>query len=139
MKVFYKLACSFMIFGAAVSAQAHHSFGAIFDSTQERTLTGVFSKVEWINPHSYYYVDVKNTDGSVTKWAFESFPPQMLRGLGLSREQLVSNIGKTVTVRYNPAHKKDESLGYGRVLEFEGGPRIVFTPDNSDGTTPKYK
>ena len=117
------LACA----GAAFTAVAHHSFAAIFDEKQELTVEGTLKKVDWMNPHSYCYVTVKNADGTSTDWAFEGFPPAMLKRLGLSRETFVSNIGKKVKVSYNPAQKKGEPLGYGRVYEFDGGPRIVFT------------
>lgn len=122
--------------GLATSALAHHSFGAIFDAERELALSGVLTKVEWVNPHSYYYVEVKGANGAAKTWAFESFPPAMLRRLGLTRDAMTSNIGKKVKVLYNPAHKKDQALGYGRVFEFEGGTRIVFTPPNEDGTAP---
>ena len=112
---------------SAVSAVAHHSFAAIFDPSQELVVDGTLTKVDWINPHSYCYVTVKNADGTTTVWAFEGFPPSMLKGLGLSREQLVGNIGKRVKVHYNPALKAGDPLGYGREYDFEGGPRIVFT------------
>jgi hypothetical protein len=121
---------------ASSAVLAHHSFAAIFDESHEYTVEGVLKKVDWINPHSYCYVTVKNADGTTTDWAFEGFPPNMLRRLGFSREQLTSNIGKKVKVYYNPAHRKGEPLGYGRVYEFEGGPRIVFTAQDNTASYP---
>ena len=111
----------------AASAVAHHSFAAIFDPSQELVIEGTLTKVDWINPHSYCYVTVKNADNTTTDWAFEGFPPSMLKSLGLSRDQLVGNIGKHVKVHYNPALKKGEPLGYGREYDFDGGPKIIFT------------
>ena len=113
--------------GLAAGAAAHHSFAAIFDPSQELVIEGTLTKVDWINPHSYCYVTVKNADGTSTDWAFEGFPPSMLKSLGLSRDQLVGNIGKRVKVHYNPALKKGDALGYGREYDFDGGMKIVFT------------
>jgi len=116
----------------AAVVQAHHSFAAQFDETKEMTVSGVLTKVDWINPHSYCYVEVKNADGTTTTWAFEGFPPAMMKRLGFSRETLVANVGKKVKVAYNPAHNPNVSMGYGRVYEFEGGQRIVFTTPSTD-------
>jgi hypothetical protein len=117
----------FVALALATSAVAHHSFAAIFDPSQELVVDGTLTKVDWINPHFYCYVTDKNADGTTTDWAFEGFPPSMLKSLGLSRDQMVGNIGKRVKVHYNPALKKGDPLGYGREYDFDGGPRIVFT------------
>lgn len=117
---------------SASSVHAHHSFAAEFDESKEMTVSGVLTKVDWINPHSYCYVEVKGADGAATTWAFEGFPPAMMKRLGFSRETMVANVGKKVVVQYNPAHNPAAKLGYGRVYEFEGGQRIVFTPPSND-------
>ena len=52
---------------------AHHSFGAEYDANKPITLTGVVTKVEWTNPHSYFYMDVTDKDGKVVNWKFEGF------------------------------------------------------------------
>lgn len=134
----------FALLASAVAAclagavQAHHSFAAEFDESREMTVSGVLTKVDWINPHSYCYVDVKNANGTTTRWAFEGFPPAMMKRLGFSRETLVSNVGKIVKVSYNPAHSADAKLGYGRIYEFEGGQKIVFTPPSNSEAGGKY-
>jgi Family of unknown function (DUF6152) len=120
------------IFAALIAyscgALAHHSFAAIFDERREYVIEGVLKKVDWMNPHSYCYVDVTNKNGTVTTWSFEGFPPGMMKNLGVTRGMLADNVGKKVKVSYNPAQKSNEKLGYGRIYDFEGGPRIVFTP-----------
>ncbi len=60
---------------AALPVLAHHSFAAEFDDTQPLKLTGTITKVEWSNPHIWYYVDVKNPDGTVTNWALSAGRP----------------------------------------------------------------
>ena len=56
---------------AAVPVLAHHSFAAEFDSNQSMTVTGVVTKVEWMNPHTHFYIDVKDESGKTTNWQCE--------------------------------------------------------------------
>jgi hypothetical protein len=66
---------------------AHHSFAAEYDS-KEVTLTGVITKVEWTNPHIYFYIDVKDASGNVVNWAVEGYPPNTLKRTGFTRDDL---------------------------------------------------
>lgn len=61
-----------------VLAQAHHSFAAQYDSTKQVTLQGTISKVEWMNPHVYFYVDVPDDTGKLVNWAVEGGAPNVL-------------------------------------------------------------
>ena len=70
---------------AGAPASAHHSVQAQFDLEKPINLTGVVTKVEWINPHSYLYLDSKDNTGKVKHWAFEMAGPGALRKAGLSR------------------------------------------------------
>src|SRR5579862_8876886 len=84
---------------AAATALAHHSVQAQFDSDKPVTVTGVVTKVEWINPHSYLYLDSKDDSGKVTHWAFEMAGPGALRKAGLSRSDRGGlKAGDSVTV-----------------------------------------
>jgi len=84
---------------AAVTAWAHHSVQAQFDLDKPFSVTGVVTKVEWINPHSYLYLDSKDDSGKVTHWAFEMAGPGALRKAGLSRADRGGlKAGDTVTV-----------------------------------------
>ena len=89
----------------APSAQAHHSFNDIFDVSTVTTLKGTISKIDWINPHVYINVDVKDSSGTVTTWGVESPPTNHLRAAGISRQDLWNNAsaGEVVTVHVNPA------------------------------------
>lgn len=74
---------------AAFQAQAHHSFAAQYDSTKPVTLQGYVTKVEWFNPHVYFYIDVDNPDtGEVENWGIEMGPPHMLQNRGWKRNDM---------------------------------------------------
>jgi len=80
-------------------ASAHHSVQAQFDLNRPFTVIGVVTKVEWINPHSYLYIDVKDNSGALKHWAFEMAGPGALRRAGLSRADRGGlKVGDTVTV-----------------------------------------
>jgi len=70
---------------AAVPVAAHHSFAAEFDANSPITLKGTLTKMEWVNPHGWIYVDVKGTDGKVTNWAVEAGAPNALLRRGLRK------------------------------------------------------
>ena len=75
---------------------AHHSFAAEFDDKQPIKLTGVLKKVEWTNPHIWYYVEVKNPDGTTTMWALSGGAPGQLMRRGIRKDQLV--VGEVINV-----------------------------------------
>jgi hypothetical protein len=82
---------------SAVPLFAHHSFAAEFDGTKQVNLTGVVTKVEWMNPHTYFYVDVKDPQtGKVENWACEMGSPNGLTRQGWTRNTL--RVGMVVTM-----------------------------------------
>jgi hypothetical protein len=80
----------------AASGWAHHSFAAEYDRAKPIELTGTVTKVEWMNPHVYFYMDAKDADGKVTSWALELGNPAGLYRRGWRKEAL--KIGGTATV-----------------------------------------
>ena len=108
-------------FLAGTPAIAHHSANAEFDTTQQLTITGVLTKVENVNPHSWWYVDVKGADGKVTPWKLESNSPSGLIRLGLKVKSEVK-AGDTVSFRISPAWKDPEGgrLGWVRSVTVNG-------------------
>src|SRR5215510_6926876 len=89
--------------GASLSA--HHSFAAEFDINKPITLQGTVTKVEWVNPHVYVYLDVKDASGKVTNWALSSLSPGAARRAGVTR----ANFGQGQTVTIAGYHAKDSS------------------------------
>lgn len=78
------------------SIEAHHSFAAQFDPTKPTTITGPVTKIEWTNPHIYFYVDVKDSSGIVGSWAVEMANPLALLRVGWTRNDM--KVGDVVTV-----------------------------------------
>ena len=73
---------------AAASASAHHSFAAEYDSNQPVKVTGVVTRVDWTNPHIWFFLDVKDEQGKVTNWGFSGGPPGVLQRRGISKNVL---------------------------------------------------
>jgi hypothetical protein len=84
------------LFLSAVSASAHHSFAAEFDENKKLTLKGTTAKMEWINPHAWLYVDVKDADGSITHWEVELGPPNSLLKRGWTKQSVPAGIAVVV-------------------------------------------
>lgn len=82
----------------AVPLAAHHSFAAEWDAKNCREFTGILTKLDWQNPHPYFFVDVK-ADGKVETWSFQAYSPVTLRRNGTDRQVFLDNIGKEVWVR----------------------------------------
>jgi|SRR5579862_2897026 len=118
---------------------AHHAFTAAFDNSKSMTVTGVLSRVEWQNPHVWFYVDVKDANGTVTNWGFETASPNHLRNqdAGL-RQDFLTNIGKAMTVSGYPAkgseHKASASsvtFASGKILKMGNGEPPAADEKNS--------
>ncbi len=114
------------LLAAALPALAHHSFAAEYDSHNLITLTGVISKVEWTNPHTYVYVDVKDASGKLTTWALEGYPPNTLKRTGFARASLKE--GDTITITAYKS-KDGSNTGAGREITFSDGSKKFLGPE----------
>jgi hypothetical protein len=115
---------------AAIPVVAHHSFAAQYDSTKTIKLTGTVTKVEWMNPHIYFYMDVKGTDGKVASWAFEGGAPNALYRNGWRKDSLKR--GDSVTV--DGALAKDGSkLVNARAVVMADGKKVFAGSSGGDG------
>lgn len=126
-----RAACLGLIVSVA-SALAHHSFAAEYDTSKSIKVTGVVTKMEWMNPHARFYVDVKEADGTVSTWNFELGAIPVLLKQGWRKDALKP--GDQVTVEGNRA--KDEShTAAARVVLLPDG-RRVFGGSAADGSAP---
>jgi hypothetical protein len=108
---------------------AHHSVQAQFDIHKTFTVSGTVAKVEWINPHSYLTINVKDTDGKVQKWAFELGGPGALRRAGMSREDRGGlKPGDEVTAS-GLAAKDGSTTGFLQELKLADGRVFKFAAD----------
>jgi hypothetical protein len=103
------------------TASAHHSFAAEWDSTKCREFTGTLTKIDWQNPHPYFYVDVKDAGGKVETWSFQAYSPVTLRRNGTDRRVFLDNIGKEVWVRGCVAKNRNPNAAAAGTMKFSDG------------------
>src|SRR6266446_3462013 len=119
---------SLVSFGAGAPAWAHHSFAAAYDTTKPVTVQGVIVQVRLENPHSWFFLDVKDADGKVDRWAFEAGTPS-----GMIRN--VIKAGAEVTIK--GFHAKDPSQKMGMLQQLvtaDGKTFGMFGPQQGTGT-----
>ena len=119
-----------LLVALSVSASwAHHSVTGQFDPEKPMTLTGVVSKVDWINPHVYVHLDVTADDGTVTSWQLETAPTAMLRRAGLTRASLQGPEGRTVTIQAIPARDEARKLAFIYTITYADGRTVRLSQD----------
>jgi hypothetical protein len=126
-----KLTILLALIGAvSVPLVAHHAFAAEFDVNQPVKVRGVVTKVEWVNPHAWIYVDVKGPDGQVVNWHFELGPPNALFRLGWKKDAIPT--GTEVEISGFRA-KNAENVGNGRSIVLPDG-RELFSGGSAPGS-----
>ena len=112
------------VIALALPLSAHHGFQAEYDGSKIIFITGTLTKVDWANPHIYVHVDAKDDQGNVTSWMFEGSATTLVERNGTHRSDLVSNIGKTVTVRATPG-RNGITRGAAETIKVEGGRELI--------------
>jgi hypothetical protein len=107
------------------TAAAHHAFAKDFDAKKPITLEGVVTRVDWENPHVYFYVDVTGADGAVVNWACETRGPAGLQHQGWKRDSM--KIGDKVIVKGFQA-RNGSHMADGRRVTLADGHRILYGP-----------
>ena len=108
----------------SVSVLSHHSAAAAYDTARKITLQGKVTKLEWQNPHVFYYLDVADASGKVTNWSIEASTPNQLYRNGWRKDDL--KIGETVTVTGSSPARNGLPKAYGGILTLADG-RKVFS------------
>jgi len=120
--------------GVAIPVFAHHSFAAQYDRAKQVALTGPVTKVDWINPHARFFMDVKDASGKVVNWEIELGSPNGLMRRGWTRNSL--KIGAPVTVNGSTA-KDGSNLANASTVTLSDGKRVFAgSSGDADSGTP---
>ena len=131
MRVYSGILLVALCCAVAMPALAHHAFSAEFDAAKPIKLTGTVTKVEWENPHAWFYVDVKDTAGRVDNWGFELGSPNLLVRAGWGRNTL--KVGDVITVEASRA-KSGANIANAKVVTLVSTGQKLFA-GSSQGQT----
>jgi len=123
-KLFACAALLLSLLTAELTALAHHSFSAVFDDKKPIKLTGMVTKVEWQNPHTWFYMDVKDDTGKATNWGMEMGSPNLLIRSGWNRNSM--KVGDVVTIEGFRA-RDGSNIGNAQVVVLTNTGQRLFT------------
>jgi hypothetical protein len=120
---------AFALSAGVLPIEAHHSFAAEYDASKAVRITGIISKVEWTNPHSYLYIDVKDEQGKFSTWTCEGGAPNTLSRRGFTRNAI--KLGDTVTIDGYGAKDGSRLMDARRITLSDG--RTFYSGSPGDG------
>jgi hypothetical protein len=120
-----------LLLALALPAAAHHSFGVAFDATKTVTLRGTITKIEWSNPHTHIYADVKDDAGRVVSWKLEGYPPTVLARTGWRRDVTIK-VGDTIGM-FGYLARDGSAFAHLREVTLPDGKRMFFGPPPGTG------
>ena len=128
----YAVLTLWLAFGAGAPLSAHHSFAAAYDMTNKIEVQGVIVQVRLTNPHSWFFLDVKEADGKITRWAFEAGTPSGMIRNGYKASELPP--GTMVTIRGVRARDLTQNMGMLQQLTTTAGKTYgMFGPQEGPG------
>ena len=119
------------ISAVAFPVAAHHSFGVYFDADKPVKLSGVVTRVDWRNPHTHLYLDVKDDSGKVVNWTVEGYPPNVLARTGWKKDVTVK-AGDTISV-FGWRARDGSPMAHVREATLADGKRLFFGPPAGTG------
>jgi Family of unknown function (DUF6152) len=122
-----------ILFSAVATVSAHHSAAATYDNTKKVTLKGTVTRVEWKNPHVFYFIDVKDSSGKVVNWAIEASTPNQLYRAGWRKTDLP--LGSTVTLADSSPARNGSAKASGGKLTLPDGRKVLsgYAGNESEG------
>lgn len=124
--VFHGLLAAAGVVLIAMPVRAHHSFAAAFDENKPVSVTGVMTEIRLENPHSWFYVDVTDQSGKVTRWGFEGNTPTSLIRAGYKRDAV--KVGDKVTIKGSHARDASANMGAAREIILADGRSFIVGP-----------
>jgi len=112
-------------------ALLHHSFGAEYDVNQPITVTGTLTAIEWTNPHTHFYLDVKDASGKVVNWKFEGYNPSVLVRTGWKKD-VTMKVGDTITV-FGWRARDGGPWAHSREITLPNGKKMFYGPPAGTG------
>ena len=129
------LAAVFALLLGGANAYAHHGFAVEFDGSKCTDMTGTLTGIDWQNPHAYFHMDVKDANGNVSSWRFETLSVVSMKRGGIDRQDFLDNMGKTISTRACPAKSGTQFRAAAETLKLPDG-RIFIVGQYVEGKRP---